>query len=141
MDDPHRLDRFVAAQNPVIDTVRAELAAGAKRMHWMWFVFPQLAGLGRSQTARFYVITSRDEALAYWEHPLLEPRLMECFKLLLPHAARGAERVLGPIDALKLRSCLTLFEQVAPSEPAVTKLLDDYSAGQRDPATLALLAR
>ena len=140
MDDAHGLDRFVAAQNPVIDAVRAELAAGAKRTHWMWFVFPQLAGLGRSQTARFYGIASRDEAWAYWQHPLLGPRLVECFDLLLPHAARGPERVLGPVDALKLRSCLTLFELVAPDEPVLAKLLNDYFVGERDPATLTLLA-
>jgi uncharacterized protein (DUF1810 family) len=140
MADPHALDRFVGAQAPVIDTVRAELAAGAKRTHWMWFVFPQLAALGRSQTARFYGIASRDEALAYWRHPLLGPRLVECCNLLLLHTARDPECVLGPVDALKLRSCLTLFEQVAPEEPVFGELIDGYYAGARDPATLALLA-
>ena len=133
------LDRFVAAQDPVWDAVRAELAAGAKRTHWMWFVFPQLAGLGRSGMARFYGIASHAEALAYWRHPLLGARLREACDLLLPHAHRGAEAVLGPVDALKLRSCLTLFEQVAPEEPVFADALDDFYAGERDAATLALL--
>jgi uncharacterized protein (DUF1810 family) len=139
-DDRYALDRFVTAQAPVIETVFAELAAGEKRSHWMWFVFPQFAGLGRSETARFYGIASRDEALAYWRHPVLGPRLLRCCDLLLPHAARGAERVLGPVDAVKLRSCLTLFEQVAPEEPVFGELLEDFFAGERDAATLALLA-
>ena len=137
--DLHALARFVDAQAPLIDAVRAELTAGAKRTHWMWFVFPQLAGLGRSATARFYGIASRAEAHAYWQHPLLGPRLVECDTPLLPHRERGAERVLGPIDALKLRSCLTLFEAIAPGEPLFQRLLDAFYAGQRDGATLALL--
>ena len=141
MADPYALERFVVAQAPVIDTVLAELAAGAKRTHWMWFGFPQLARLGRSETARFYGIASLTEAQAYWRHPLLGPRLRQCCDLLLPHAARGAERVLGPVDALKLRSCLTLFERAAPDEPVLGELLDDYYAGERDEATLALLDR
>jgi uncharacterized protein (DUF1810 family) len=139
-DDPFALARFADAQAPVIDTVRAELAAGAKRTHWMWFVFPQLAALGRSPTAQFYGLRSRAEALAYWRHPMLGPRLAECAVLLEPHAARGAERVLGAVDALKLCSCLTLFEAVAPEQPLFGRLLDAYYAGRRDSATLALLA-
>jgi uncharacterized protein (DUF1810 family) len=141
MPDPYNLDRFVVAQAPLFDTVLGELAAGAKRSHWMWFVFPQLAGLGRSSTARFYGIGSRDEALAYWRHPLLGPRLLQCCSVLLPHAARGAERVLGAVDALKLRSSLTLFERVAPQQAIFDRLLADFYAGERDPATLALLDR
>ena len=111
-DDPFDLQRFVAAQAPVIDAARAELAAGAKRTHWMWFVFPQAAPLGRSETARFYGLRSRDEALAYWRHPLLGPRLAGCAALLEPHAAVGAERpargdtanaVASTITPMKLR--------------------------------------
>jgi uncharacterized protein (DUF1810 family) len=139
MDGRVDLDRFVAAQAPVMADVLAELAAGAKRTHWMWFVFPQLAGLGRSETARYYGIASRDEALAYWRHPVLGPRLVQCCALLRAHAARGAERVLGGIDALKLRSCLTLFEQVAPEEPVFGELLEAFYGGERDRATLALI--
>ena len=138
--DPFDLQRFVAAQAAVIDAVRAELAAGAKRTHWMWFVFPQAAPLGRSETARFYGLRSRDEALAYWRHPQLGPRLVECAALLEPHAARGAERVMGSVDALKLRSCLTLFDAVAPEQPLFGRLVEAYYGGARDEATLAWLA-
>jgi uncharacterized protein (DUF1810 family) len=139
MADPHELERFVAAQDPVIDVVLAELRAGTKRSHWMWFVFPQLAGLGRSATAKFYELASRDEALAYWLHATLGPRLAQCCSLLLPHRGIGAERILGPVDAMKFRSCLTLFEQVAPEQPLFAQLLDAFYGGRRDPATLALL--
>jgi uncharacterized protein (DUF1810 family) len=137
--DPHDLARFVAAQDAVIDTVLAELAAGRKRTHWMWFVFPQLAGLGRSSTAQFYGIRSRREALAYWRHPLLGARLVRCSEALRPHAAHGAEAVLGSVDAVKLRSCLTLFDAIAPEEPVFDELLVDFYGGERDPATLRLL--
>jgi len=139
MADRFELERFVAAQDPVIDTVCAELRAGAKRSHWMWFVFPQLAGLGRSATARLYGLASRDEAQTYWQHATLGPRLAQCCSLLLPHRAIGAERILGPVDAMKLRSCLTLFEQVAPDQPVFAQLLDALYGGQRDATTLALL--
>ncbi len=139
--DPYRLDRFVAAQDPVWTSVLDELAAGAKRTHWMWFVFPQLTGLGRSATARFYGLASPAEALAYWRHPVLGPRLRQCCERLRPHAARGAVAVLGPIDALKLRSCLTLFEAVAPEEPVFGALLDTFYGGRRDEATVAWLER
>lgn len=141
MDDPFALQRFVTAQEAVIDAVLVELAGGTKRTHWMWFVFPQLAGLGRSETARFYGLGSRAEALAYWRHPLLGPRLAHCCALLRPHAARGAQAVFGSVDALKWRSCLTLFEQVAPEEPLFGELLDAFYAGSRDSATLDLLDR
>ena len=138
--DPRDLQRFVDAQDPVFAQALAELAAGAKRGHWIWFVFPQLAGLGRSATARMYGIASRDEALAYWRHPVLGPRLRAACEQLRPHAARGAEQVLGAVDALKLRSCLTLFEQVAPEEPLFGALLDAFYGGDRDSLTLELLA-
>jgi uncharacterized protein (DUF1810 family) len=136
---PFDLERFVAAQAPVIDAVRAELRAGAKRTHWMWFVFPQLAVLGRSQTARHYGIASLAEAQAYWAHPVLGPRLAECAALLAPHAARGAVAVLGEIDALKLRSCLTLFERAAPDAPVFPRLLALYYRSERCPLTLRAL--
>ena len=139
MDGARDLERFVAAQAPLIDAVRAELADGVKRSHWMWFVFPQLAALGRSATARHYGIASHDEALAYWRHPVLGPRLVQCCRLLLPHVGRAVEQVLGPVDALKLRSCLTLFERVAPDEPVFGALLDGFYGGERDAVTLTLL--
>lgn len=140
--DPFHLQRFLTAQAPVWPQVLAELAAGAKRSHWMWFIFPQLRGLGRSETARFYGLGGGDEARAYWAHPLLGERLREACGLLaaLP-PGRSAEQVLGPVDALKLRSCLTLFEQVAPQEPLYAALLQRWYGGQRDEATLALLSR
>jgi uncharacterized protein (DUF1810 family) len=134
------LDRFVSAQAPVWDAVRAELRAGAKRSHWMWFVFPQLRGLGRSGTAQFYGLAGLDEARAYWQHPLLGPRLREACALLaaLP-AAVTALQVFGPVDTLKLASCLTLFERAAPDEPLFGQLLQRWFEGRRDGATERLL--
>jgi uncharacterized protein (DUF1810 family) len=139
-DDPHDLQRFVAAQDPVFDAVCSELAAGTKRTHWMWFVFPQLRGLGSSPTARFYGIASLDEARAYWQHPVLGPRLAQCGALLAPHEGATARQILGSVDAMKLRSCLTLFEQAAPEEPLFGRLLDVFCHGERDAATLRLIA-
>ena len=133
------LARFVDAQAPVFDTVCAELAAGDKRTHWMWFVFPQLKALGRSGTAKHFGIEDRDEALAYWRHPVLGPRLTQCAKLLLGVRGKTAHDILGSPDDLKLRSCMTLFEAVAPEEPAFGEVLEKYCAGQRDDLTLRVL--
>lgn len=140
MDDPHDLRRFVDAQEPVWPAVTAELARGAKASHWMWFVFPQLKGLGRSRTAQHYGIASRDEALAYWRHPLLGPRLKHCTELMLAVPDRSALQVLGSPDDLKFRSSMTLFEQVAPDEPAFARAIERFFGGERDTATLSLLA-
>jgi uncharacterized protein (DUF1810 family) len=140
MDDPHDLHRFVAAQAPVWPAVVDELARGAKSSHWMWFVFPQLKGLGRSSTARHFGIASRDEALAYWRHPVLGPRLKHCTELMLGVRGKTALQVLGSPDDMKFRSSMTLFEQVAPEEPAFSRAIDRYCGGERDDATLALLA-
>lgn len=141
--DPHDLARFVTAQRERCDWdgVCAELAAGAKRSHWMWFVFPQLRGLGHSPMARHYGLSGLAEAQAYAAHPLLGARLRHAVGLLrgLPPAATP-EGVLGPVDAQKLRSCLTLFERADPTEPAHAALLDHWYAGQRDPRTLEMLA-
>ncbi len=139
MDDPHDLQRFVDAQDPVYERVLAELTRGAKTSHWMWFVFPQLRGLGRSATARRYGIGSAQVALAYWEHALLGPRLLECTGLLLGLEGGSARQILGTPDDLKLCSSMTLFEQVAPHEPAFGRALERYFGGIRDAATLALL--
>lgn len=139
-EDPHDLQRFVVAQNPVFDTVLAELAAGAKRSHWMWFVFPQLRGLGRSAMAQHYGIASLEEARAYWRHALLGPRLRQCCTRLAALQGRSAEAIFGPVDAMKLRSCLTLFEQAAPADALFGDLLRHCFAGRRDDATLARLA-
>ena len=137
---PFDLQRFVDAQAGVYANVTAELGAGLKTSHWMWFVFPQLKGLGRSSTARHYGIGSLDEAQAYWRHPVLGARLKQCGALLaaLP-SQRSALQVFGSIDALKLRSCLTLFERAAPDEPLFGALLDRFYGGERDGATLHLL--
>ncbi len=139
MSDPYDLARFVAAQAPVYEAVRAELAAGRKQSHWMWFVFPQIAGLGVSPTAMRYAISSLAEAKAYLAHPLLGMRLRECIGLVLAIEGRSAIQIFGSIDAMKLRSCLTLFAVAAPGEKAFAEALAKYFDGERDPATLAKL--
>ena len=139
MDDPHNLKRFVDAQDGIYETALAELRAGAKRSHWMWFIFPQLAGLGRSPAATFYGIRSIEEARAYLGHPLLGQRLRDCVGALLPWAGRRtAEQILGPVDALKLRSSLTLFDRPQPNG-IFADGLNALCEGQPDERTLALL--
>ena len=134
------LDRFVRAQETTWPDALAELRAGAKRSHWMWFVFPQLAGLGHSSTARHYAIEDLTEARAYLAHPVLGPRLVEATQSLLEHRSHAPEAILGPIDAMKLRSSLTLFE-AAGGDPVFAEALDAFYGGERDPLTLALLQR
>jgi uncharacterized protein (DUF1810 family) len=138
--DPFDLARFVDAQQPVYAEVLAELARGAKATHWMWFVFPQRTELGRSATAKFYGLGSVAAARAYLAHPLLGERLRACTRLVLAAEGRTPEQIFGVIDALKFRSCLTLFEQAAPDEPLFGAALDRCCGGRRDPATLALPA-
>lgn len=139
MKDPANLKRFVDAQEDIFSTALGELDAGSKRNHWMWFIFPQLAGLGRSSTARYYGIASLDEARAYLDHPLLGPRLRQCVETLLRWAGRRTpEQILGPIDALKLRSSLTLFDLLEPGGLFESGLAGFYG-GERDEQTLALL--
>lgn len=133
------LDRFVEAQAGTWRTALAELKAGRKTSHWMWFVFPQIAGLGRSETARFYAVADADEARAYLAHPVLGERLREAAETLLAHRGRSAEAMLGGIDAVKLRSSMTLFETVAPDEPVFAGVLEAFYGGNRDPETLRLL--
>lgn len=135
------LDRFVDAQaRAVFERAIRELAAGEKRSHWMWFVFPQIAGLGRSETARFYAIENRAEAEAYLAHPLLGPRLHEASEAMLPwYGRRSAETILGGVDALKLASSMTLFAAVAESPAPFAEVLDAFYAGERDRRTLDLL--
>jgi uncharacterized protein (DUF1810 family) len=138
--DPYDLQRFNYAQHGVFATALAELAAGSKRTHWMWFVFPQLAGLGRSPTAQFYGIAGLDEARAYLDHPLLGARLRQALEALLPWAGqRLAEQILGSIDAMKLHSCLTLFDCVSPNDCFAAGLAA-FFAGEADERTLALVA-
>jgi uncharacterized protein (DUF1810 family) len=138
ISDPHQLQRFVEAQRGVFEAALAELGAGRKQGHWMWFIFPQLAGLGRSPTAQAYGIRSLDEARAYLEHPLLGARLRQALEELLPWAAeRSAEQILGPLDAMKLRSSLTLFDAAEPAGLS-GRVLRAFFAGP-DERTLALL--
>ena len=133
------LDRFVAAQASIYEQALAELRAGQKRSHWMWFVFPQLAGLGRSATAHYYAIASADEARAYLAHPLLGPRLRDCAAAVLGHTDKSAEDIFGSIDAMKLKSSMTLFEAVADDPAPFASVLDAFFGGARDRATLDLL--
>jgi uncharacterized protein (DUF1810 family) len=133
------LDRFVQAQATVIDDVFAELRRGRKLGHWMWFVFPQLVGLGRSETSRRFGIGSLEEARAYLAHPVLGPRLRACAAALLESSARTAEAVLGPVDALKLRSSMTLFHRAAQGDTDFAAVLDRFFGGAPDPLTDALL--
>jgi uncharacterized protein (DUF1810 family) len=136
---PFDLDRFVVAQGGVYPGVVAELRAGRKTGHWMWFVFPQVAGLGMSETSRFYAIASLDEARAYLAHPVLGPRLRECAGIVAATEGRSAEAIFGGIDAVKLRSSMTLFRRAAPDEPAFAAVLDRFFGGAADPRTDELL--
>lgn len=133
------LERFVLAQQHDFARALSELRAGRKTTHWMWYVLPQLRGLGRSAMAWEYGLDGRDEALAYAAHPLLAARLVQCVQALLLHEDRSAEQILGAVDAIKLRSCLTLFAAVAPHEPCFMQALQRFYAGQADPETLRLL--
>jgi uncharacterized protein (DUF1810 family) len=137
--DPFNLQRFVDAQESVYAEVLAELKAGRKRTHWIWFVFPQLAGLGSSPMARQYAVSSMPEARAYLAHPILGRRLIECVQAMLQHSQLSPRLVLGEIDAVKWRSCLTLFEAVDPGGRVFDAALDQFYAGQRDEATMRLL--
>ena len=133
------LERFTRAQAPVIEAVRDELRAGRKQSHWMWFVFPQLRGLGLSSTAQHYGIASLAEARAYLAHPVLGPRLRECCELMLAvPEPRSAHDILGSPDDLKFRSCVTLFGLAAPGEQLFTRCLDRFYGGQSDARTLGL---
>ncbi|WP_135827934.1 DUF1810 domain-containing protein [Halorussus halobius] len=138
-DDPHNLRRFVEAQDAVIDEVKRELRAGRKRSHWMWFVFPQLDGLGRSRMARRYAISSRAEAEAYLAHPILGPRLRECTDIVNAVAGRSASEIFGSPDDLKFRSSMTLFGAVADDPTPFETALETYYDGDPDPKTVELL--
>jgi len=134
------LDRFVRAQQGSYNQALAELRAGRKTGHWIWFVLPQLRGLGRSATAHEYGIAGRAEAEAYLTHPLLGARLRECVQAVLAHTDRSAARMLGDVDAMKFRSCLTLFDAVSDSaDNLFRQALDAFYDGEPDAATLALL--
>jgi uncharacterized protein (DUF1810 family) len=141
MDDPYDLERFVAAQDVggTYDRAAAELRRGRKTGHWMWFIFPQIAGLGRSQTSRKFAISSLAEARAYLQHPVLGPRLAGCARILAEARDRSAEQIFGDLDAQKLRSSMTLFWRAAPGEPVFSQVLSQCFDGVPDPATDQLL--
>ena len=138
-DDPHDLQRFLHAQAPVWTAVCEELSAGDKRSHWMWFVFPQLAGLGRSDMAQRFALSGLDEARAYAAHPVLGARLRQACALVLGVQGLSAQQVFGTPDDLKLRSSMTLFQQACPREPVFAQVLQRHFHGQPDPLTLKLL--
>lgn len=134
------LDRFVTAQAYSYAAALRELRAGEKRTHWMWFVFPQIAGLGHSAMARHYAIADRTEARAYLDHALLGPRLRECCAAILPWMGqRDATAIFGPVDAMKLQSSMTLFERAADGAEPFASVLDGFYGGERDEETLRLL--
>ena len=140
MDDARSLERFLQGQAEVYPHALAELRAGDKQSHWMWFIFPQIAGLGRSPTAQFYAIADRAEAQAYSQHAVLGARLRECTEAMLHWSAkRTARDILGSVDALKFRSSMTLFEACAPDPALFTSTLDTFCQGERDQATLVRL--
>jgi uncharacterized protein (DUF1810 family) len=139
MSDAFDLDRFVQAQKPVLAQVRRELAEGRKRSHWMWFVFPQLRGLGRSAMAQHYGIVSLAEARAYLEHPILGPRLVECTELVNRIEGRSVHQVFGSPDDLKFHSSMTLFASAAPDAPVFREALRKYFGGALDPSTIEKL--
>jgi uncharacterized protein (DUF1810 family) len=135
-DDPYDLERFVAAQSGgVYERALAELRRGSKTGHWMWFIFPQIAGLGFSAMSQRYAIASLDEARAYLAHPLLGPRLRECARAVAGAEGKTAEQIFGSIDAIKLRSSMTLFHRADPAEPVFTAVLQRYFEGVTDDET------
>ena|SRR5271157_3670120 len=139
MADPYNLQRFLDAQKPVYDQVLSELRHGRKTSHWMWFIFPQLEGLGFSPTAQRFAISSLEEAEAYLAHPILGPRLSECTELVTRIEGRQASEVFGYPDDLKFRSCMTLFAHATSQNEVFIQALNKYFGGKSDPATLKLL--
>jgi uncharacterized protein (DUF1810 family) len=139
VSDPHDLQRFVDAQSQTYAQVLSELRAGQKRTHWMWFVFPQIAGLGRSGMAARFAISGLEEARAYLSHPLLGRRLVECARALTDLDTADAVQVFGPVDAQKLRSSMTLFARADPDEPVFREVLDHYFDGELDEGTTSRL--
>ncbi len=139
--DPYNLNRFVSAQRDSYARALLEIQGGDKRTHWMWYIFPQLEGLGSSSTARFYSIKNALEAKAYLEHPVLGPRLVECAEAVLGVQGRTAHDIFGFPDDLKLKSCATLFAAVSPSGSVFERVLEKYYGGERDEKTVELLGQ
>jgi uncharacterized protein (DUF1810 family) len=141
LEDPHNLQRFVDAQEPAFEQVCAELRAGQKRSHWIWFIFPQMRGLGHSELANYYGISSRQEAEAYLAHPVLGPRLRECTRLVTMVEGRSIDQILGDPDNLKFRSSMTLFASTGPENQIFRDALQKYFDGKPDPLTIQRLRR
>ncbi len=140
-NDPHDLNRFLSAQEGVYEMALSELKDGRKRTHWMWFIFPQIDGLGYSPTARRYSIKSKEEASQYLTHPVLGKRLLECTEAVLALRGGSVSEILGYPDDLKFKASMTLFEQVAGPGSVFSSALDRYCHGERDEATLRLLEK
>ena len=140
MDDPYDLERFVRAQRDDYELALSEIVTGRKRSHWMWYIFPQIEGLGSSAMSRRYAIKSQAEARSYLNHAVLGPRLLACVEALLNLEGRSVEQIFGFPDDRKLRSCATLFAEVSPSGSVFQRLLEKYFQGERDVATLQRLA-
>jgi len=138
--NPYHLERFVEAQEPIYTTALAELRNGQKRTHWMWYIFPQIEGLGFSVTSKYYALKNLDEARRYLAHPILGERLRECCNALLRVQGRTAYQIFGSPDDLKLKSCMTLFSEAAEEPEVFTEVLEEYFKGQKDQRTLDILA-
>jgi uncharacterized protein (DUF1810 family) len=139
VNDPYHLQRFVDAQNPVFDEVCAELREGRKKGHWMWFIFPQLTGLGHSQMATTFAISSRQEAEAYLKHPILGPRIRECSRLVCQVEGRSINQIFGCPDDLKFRSSMTLFASITSENQVFKDALQKHFAGELDRLTIERL--
>ena len=139
-DDTFDLDRFVSAQENVYQTALEEIGSGRKQGHWMWFIFPQITGLGSTEISRLYAIKSREEAVAYLEHPVLGPRIREISEVLLTQDDKSATEILGTPDDLKLRSSMTLFKSVSTDNDVFLNVLDRYYGGEEDPQTFRILS-
>lgn len=140
-EDPHDLNRFLSAQESVYDRALGELKSGRKRTHWMWYIFPQIDGLGHSSTARYYSIKTMEEARRYLDHPVLGKRLVECTEAVIAIKGGSVSEIFGYPDDLKFKSSMTLFEKVAGPGSVFSSALDKYCRGERDTATLSLLEK
>ena len=138
MENNYNLNRFIEAQNRDYDTALAEIRAGKKASHWMWYIFPQLKGLGRSSTSEYYGLSGIKEAQAYLSDPILKARLIEITDAVIAHKDKSAEEIFGGIDAKKLRSCMTLFSIAAPDIPVFDAVLEQFFDGKPDRNTLRL---
>jgi uncharacterized protein (DUF1810 family) len=140
-DDPFNLNRFIEAQETIYSAVIRELRNGRKSTHWMWFIFPQVNGLGYSSTSKYYAIRNKEEAEQYVNHTILGARLIECSQIVLSHTGRSASEIFGSPDDLKLKSSMTLFETVVSGDSVFAQVLEKYFQGNRDTKTLKLLGR